>query len=157
VRIGVVSDIHGGYLNLQQALHEMGPIDLLVHAGDGRRDIDRFLTEHELYCQRVAGNCDYAPDLPAESEFYLEGHKVYLTHGHHFGVKQGLIRLGLKGKETNAKLVIFGHTHQPLVDDYYGVILFNPGSLSKERSFGRPSYGIVEADEKSVRPKVCYL
>lgn len=135
----------------------MGPIDLLIHAGDGRRDIDRLLNEVSIPCQSVAGNCDFAGDLPSELHIMLERWSVFLTHGHHYGVKQGLMRLGLKARELGSDLVVFGHTHQPYHGDYHGVTLFNPGSLSPERCLGRPSYGLLRIDAKGIHAEIRHL
>ena len=44
-------------------------------------------------------------------------------------------------------IVIYGHTHKPLVDVDDEVIALNPGSLSYPRQDGRrPSYMIMEID-----------
>lgn len=157
MRIGVVSDIHGGFDELQQALKAMGPIDLLLHAGDGRRDVDRLLLETTIPCQRVAGNCDFAGDLPNDLQLALDRWNVFLTHGHHYGVKQGLMRIGLKAKEMGVDLVVFGHTHQPYHGAYHGVTLFNPGSLSRERCLGKPSYGMIIANGRELKASIHYL
>lgn len=157
MRVGVVSDIHGGYRELEKALDAMGPIDLLLHAGDGRRDLDRLLMERSLPCHRVVGNCDFGGDLPTELRLAIDRWSVYLTHGHHYGVKQGLMRLGLKAQEMGVDMVIFGHTHQPFHGDYHGVTLFNPGSLSPERCLGKPSYGLIVANERELKASIYFL
>ena len=55
-------------------------------------------------------------------------------------------------EEAQAKgvdIVMFGHTHKPIIKKSGGVIAVNPGSISYPRQEGRkPSYIIMEIDEK---------
>ena len=45
-------------------------------------------------------------------------------------------------------IVMFGHTHRPLLDSGKGVVVLNPGSVSYPRQEGhRPSYALMELDE----------
>ena len=45
-------------------------------------------------------------------------------------------------------IVMYGHTHRPILDTDGDVIAVNPGSLSYPRQEGRqPSYVIMELDE----------
>lgn len=157
MRVGIVSDIHGSYNLLVDAYQSMGPIDCLIHAGDGRAEIDRLLDVYPIRCERVAGNCDMAPHLPTETRFELEGYRIYLTHGHLYGVKNGLFRIACKGQEEAAQLVIFGHTHEPYRGEYHGVTLLNPGSLSAARCLGRPSYGLMILDRGGIQTEIRYL
>jgi putative phosphoesterase len=150
MRIGVVGDIHGNYSGLKQVIRDMGHIDLLLFTGDGFRDISRLEDEIETRIEGVTGNCDFCSTYPSEQILDLSGHRVLLTHGHLYGVKQDLMRLGMAGREQKAQLVVFGHTHEPLSTDWYEVKLFNPGSLSRERSFRGPSYGIIEITDKGI-------
>lgn len=151
MRVGIVSDIHGSYRMLLQAVAEMGSIDLLVQAGDSAWDVAKLLGEKDIPCQQVAGNCDPCCGLPEETEFIIGPWKVLLTHGHRYGVKQGLLRLALHGRQAGADLVIFGHTHIPYWGEDDGIRLFNPGSLSAEHCLGRPSYGILEINEQQIQ------
>jgi putative phosphoesterase len=156
MRVGVVSDTHGCYFLLQKALEAMGPIDLLIHAGDGAGEIARLLSERSIRCEQVAGNCDTAPHLPTQTRINLEGYRIYLTHGHLFGVKTGLLRIASKGMEEAAQVVIFGHTHEPTQTKHHDVLLFNPGSLSTW-AYGRPSYGLLTLDKNGIQGEIQYL
>ncbi len=150
MRIGVVGDIHGAYDELKRAVAALGPVDQLLFTGDGYRDICRLRDESKLFVQGVAGNCDFGSEFPASQLLYLDGHKVLLTHGHYYGVKNGLRRLGEAGREQGAVLVVFGHTHQPLLDTWNGIQLFNPGTLSRERAYQGLTYGVLETTPTGV-------
>ncbi|NLG85292.1 MAG: metallophosphoesterase [Firmicutes bacterium] len=148
MRIGVVSDIHGSYEHLLRAVEAMEPIELLLHAGDGWADLVRWRREHPAVpVEMVVGNCDFPPvnaGYSVELVLNLANKKVLLTHGHLFGAKTDLHRLARRGREIGADLVVFGHTHRPVVLRWGEILLFNPGALSAARCYGRPSYGLLE-------------
>ena len=59
-------------------------------------------------------------------------------------------RENLKEEATvrGADIVLFGHTHRPVIDTEGEVIAVNPGSLSYPRQEGRkPSYAVMVLDE----------
>lgn len=158
MRAGVVSDSHGSYERLAQAFAAMGPIDLLIHAGDGHAEATRWRREHpEIRVEMVIGNCDFLASCPEEKLFYLDRWKVLLTHGHLYGTKAGLQRLVARGRELQAALVVYGHTHQAVRLTDQGLILFNPGSLSAPRSRGRPSFGLIQTGGGQLEISHCYL
>jgi uncharacterized protein len=150
MRIGVVGDIHGNDAGLKKAIREMGAIDLLLFTGDGFREIHRLQDELKVRIEGVAGNCDLYSTYPPEQMLSLEGYRILLTHGHFHGVKKDLIRLGMAGRDQQVHLVVFGHTHEALCTDWHEIKLFNPGSLSLERSFRGPSYGIIYLSESGI-------
>jgi putative phosphoesterase len=154
MRIGVVGDIHGNYYGLKQAIREMGRIEMLLFTGDGYREISRVQTETDLRIEGVAGNCDFSSLFPTEQILYLGDIKILLTHGHLYNVKNDLTRISMAGREQGAHLVVFGHTHEPLSTDWYEVKLFNPGSLSVERSYRGASYGVIEFSSKGINPVI---
>lgn len=158
MRAGVVSDIHGSYQHLQRALRAMGQIDLLIHAGDGYRDLLKLRRELDsLAVQAVAGNCDLQADCPEETIFRLDQWRIFLTHGHLYGVKSDLRRLAARGRELGVDLVIFGHTHRPERREERGLTLFNPGSLYPARAYGCLSYGVIETGGGNLRANLHYL
>ena len=72
----------------------------------------------------------------------FEGVRIFGTHGHRYGVKQGLIRFSLAAQEQQAQVALFGHTHIPYCRQEGGLWLLNPGACG-----GRaPSCGIVTVD-----------
>jgi len=155
--IGVVGDIHGNYDGLRQSVRVMNHLDLLLFTGDGFREISRLHTEITTPIEGVAGNCDIHTEFPNEQIIRLDKFKVLLTHGHLYNVKAGLTRIGLAGRTKGVNLVVFGHTHLPLNDDWYEVKLFNPGSLSVERSVRGPTYGIIEINDSGIHTSICNL
>lgn len=148
MRVLIVSDTHGRHEGLDRALEEAGAIDMLIHLGDvegGETYIDAVAD-----CDKhiVRGNNDFFSDLPREEEFCVEGHKIFITHGHAYYVSLDPEYIREEGKARGAEVVMFGHTHKPYYEDENGIIVLNPGSLSFPRQEGRKgSYMIMEAEK----------
>ena len=86
-------------------------------------------------------------DLPAEAALMLDGVLTVLTH-YSPGSKEGIgewtpdTRLAELAAETEAKIVICGHTHTPFVRRIGGVLWVNPGSLGRDWN-GRFRYAVL--------------
>jgi len=155
MRLLVVSDTHGNYQLLHRLLQSAGAFDLFIHAGDSGNDLLQLERDFpNLPRYAVAGNCDPFSRLPRELLFQVGGRRIFLTHGDRYGVKYDLLRLVLQGKENRADLVIFGHTHLPLVEASDGMLLLNPGSLSYSRGGGKHSYGWVEIGPGGINAEI---
>lgn len=158
LRLLVVSDTHNNYPLLRRVVAEAGPVDLLVHAGDGGNDLAKLTRDFPgLPLAAVAGNCDFCSSRPRELFFTAEGRKILLTHGDRYQVKWDLLRLFLEGQERKADVVIFGHTHRPLISYERGILLFNPGSLYRNNTGEQPSYGWLELGPDGPRPKLVFI
>lgn len=143
---------------MAESVAQMGEIDLLLHAGDGAHEIQRLARFFpSLRIRAVGGNCDYLSYFDRELVISAEQCKIFLTHGHLYEVKKDLGRLVSRGRELGADLVVFGHTHLPVVHREEGIILFNPGSLSATRCYGTPSYGLVELSATVIKPEIIYV
>ena len=68
----------------------------------------------------------------------LGGVRLFLTHGHLFGVKSGMSRLKLEADRVGADIALFGHTHRPFLEEDGGVWYMNPGAARDGR------YGVIE-------------
>ena len=159
MRILIVSDTHGKHRNLDRALEAAGKIDMFIHLGDveGGEDYIDAVVDCEKHI--VAGNNDFFSDLPREEEFYIGSKKAFITHGHNYYVSMTKERIREEGKARQADIVMFGHTHQPYLEEKDGITVINPGSLSYPRQAGRqPSYMIMEMDaEGAMKVEERYL
>ncbi|NLC53336.1 MAG: metallophosphoesterase [Firmicutes bacterium] len=157
MRILVVRDTHGNYRLLRQVVKAAGPVDLLLHAGDGSSDLTKLAREFPAHSlAAVAGNCDPFSTQPRELLLNVGGQKLFLTHGDRYQVKWDLLRLFLEGQERGADLIVFGHTHCPLINYEQGILLFNPGSLSRNNRGEGPSYGWLELGPGGFEPKLVF-
>lgn len=149
MKILVVSDSHHHDGNLKAVIEKEKPFDMMVHCGDveGSEANIRAWVDGALHM--VAGNNDYFSDLPREKEFEIAGYRAFLTHGHYYHVSFGIEQLIIEAKVRGAKLVFYGHTHRPLLEEVDGITVLNPGSISFPRQNGRkPSFAILETDRE---------
>lgn len=156
MRILVISDTHRNHDPLESILLSEGPFDMLIHCGDleGEEEIIYQLTGPECACVMVPGNNDFFSALPKERSFEIEGFNIWVTHGHHYYVVMDPAIIAEEAESRGVDMVIFGHTHKPLVAQESGVYLVNPGSLTYPRQAGRlPSYIIMEL-VKDEDPKI---
>lgn len=147
MKILVFSDSHCVLRFMRSCVEAVGP-DVIIHLGDTVRDGN--VIAEELPAVRffqVAGNCDrgrVAPDFPETLVERFSDVKVFMTHGHQYGVKLYLDKLIAEGRKCGAGVILYGHTHKAdcrQLED--GVWLMNPGSAG----FDGGSAGIIRIEE----------
>ena len=147
MKVLIISDTHRRNENYLKLLETVAPIDMLIHCGDSEGS--EYLISEAAGCpvEMVMGNNDFFSKLPGESEFTIGKYKVLLVHGHNYYVSMNNEILKREAKYRGADIVIYGHTHKPVVEYDEGIIAINPGSLTYPRQEGkRPSYIIMEID-----------
>ena len=104
--------------------------DAVIHCGDGERDLRRITDEFpSIPVYSVAGNCDYDPYLPLVQTIELCGTRIFIAHGHTYGVRYGnLDRLAYAAEEAGARIALYGHTHLAKCSTVGTVTVINPGS-----------------------------
>ena len=146
VQVLVFSDSHGHTDFMGRVSRRFPGCDLILHLGDhcaSLNDLSLLLKKPVL---GVYGNCDghFARHLPAQQLLVLAGQRVFLAHGHQFGVKHQLNTLLAAGSNAPylADVILFGHTHRyyekSILADGRPVILLNPGS-ARPGSFETPA------------------
>lgn len=150
MKILIMSDSHSHDSNVEKAIRKEGPLDALLHLGDsqGSEEYIRELAGCPVYM--VAGNCDYFSSLPSVRIVEFGKYRIMLTHGHHYYVSVGPKDLLEEAKVNRCNIVIYGHTHRPVLDGTDGeVLVLNPGSISFPRQEGKqPSYMVMEIDDR---------
>ena len=68
--------------------------------------------------------------------FRLHGHRVAMTHGHNQHVERGVDILKYWALQNEADVVLYGHTHVPVVEQSSQMTILNPGSISRPRQSG---------------------
>lgn len=148
MKILIISDTHGFLWNLEEVLKRVRPIDLLIHCGDVQRDEEPVKAAADCPVYMVAGNNDLGTLLEKELFLNIGKYCIMVTHGHRYSVGYGLDMLVSAAKKKGADIVMFGHTHVPLLQKIDGVTLINPGSITIPRQPGRrPSYAFMEIDK----------
>ena len=150
----VLSDSHGNVDHMARAVELVKP-DGIIHLGDCWRDAEELRQLFpRLPLEQVPGNCDLGRFEAPERVLILDDHRVLIAHGHTLGVKTGLLRAQYRALEQNADILLFGHTHVPLVDASARPMLLNPGAAGDPR---RPTYGVLERRDGKIYPSVFRL
>ena len=155
MKIGIISDSHGDNNAVEKAVKQMTGVDAIIHLGDYAKD-GKYIRNFTRQLYVVSGNCDFFidADTPSELVLEMEGKRIFVTHGHKYRVKDGLNTLYYKGQELGADIVLFGHTHSSQIVSVEGMVLLNPGSVSKPRNTKRPTYGIIEISKGNIKPEI---
>ncbi len=148
MKILIISDTHGKNDTYLELIEQESPLDMVIHCGD--IEGSEYLMAEAAGCpiQMVTGNNDFFSDLPAEKEFQIGKYKIWLTHGHTYYVSMNNEYIKREAKARGVDIVMYGHTHRPVLDVEADLITLNPGSLTYPRQEGRkPSYILMEVDE----------
>lgn len=161
MKLMIASDIHGSSLYCRALLSAFEKEnannllllgDILYHGprndfpdGYAPKEVIAMLNPlaDKLLC--VRGNCDtevdqMVLDFPMLSDyalFFLDGHRVYVTHGHVFGENN-------PPKLQNGDILLCGHTHVPACNDHGTYVYLNPGSVSIPKENSARGYMIYE-------------
>lgn len=145
MRLGIISDTHG--LLRPEVFEAFREVDHILHAGDvGPPDL---LTELEAIAPVTAvyGNTDgwaLRSRLPQVATPELDGFRIVVTHGDQFGSPTPE---GLHAAYPDAEIIVFGHTHRPLLTLVDVVVtVMNPGGAGARRFNLPPSVGIMELE-----------
>ena len=124
--VGVISDTHG--LLRPEALAALAGVDLIIHAGDiGDPEIIDALRQIAPV-HAIRGNVDrgfWADEFSPTEIVEVDSQSLYVLHDLH--------ELDLDPAAAGFRVVISGHTHDPVVKEQHGVVYLNPGSAGPRR------------------------
>jgi putative phosphoesterase len=124
--------------------------DLILHAGDITtaavlRELERHAPVHA-----VAGNNDdpaLCRTLPERAVVTAGGFRIGVVHGH--GARGSTFeRAQAAFPDATVDCVVFGHSHQPLIETMAGRLYLNPGSPTQRRRQPRWSYAWVHCGDR---------
>ncbi|MDE6414698.1 MAG: phosphodiesterase [Anaeroplasmataceae bacterium] len=94
----------------------------------------------------IQGNCDAEVDqmvldfkLHKLKNLKLNGKRCHLEHGHH-----------LEETINNVDVVLYGHTHIPMLERYENTLYLNPGSITLPKNNSKRSYFIWDNNKISL-------
>ena len=152
MRIGLISDTHG--LVRPDVAAALRGVELILHAGDvGSLDV-----LDELECMAAVdaerGNGDPLDIMvPLTVARELGGLTVLVTHGHELGSPTPE-RLA---QRYRADIIVFGHTHRPLVRHVGPTLVVNPGAAGPRRFHLMPSVGLLTIEAGAARVDIVNL
>jgi hypothetical protein len=138
VLVGLISDTHG--LVRPEVFNALADVELILHAGDvGDGVLIEIQSIAPVYA--VYGNTD-APGgrLAAARDFDVGGLSVHLSHGHELGSPTPAKLLA----NYKADVIVYGHTHKPLVERAGHRLVVNPGAAGPRRFDLKPSVARME-------------
>lgn len=177
-KIIILSDSHGNSKKLFSILKKHGSsADALLFAGDGLEDLLSVIKEAYISAEvksflppviaAVRGNCD-GPSFKINYDFYAEnifpkssfefpyflvleaaGKKIFLTHGHMFGVELGLNALGEAARMSESYIAVFGHTHMNFEEVINNIFFVNSGSITNPRGKSEAGFAIMSIYKNS--------
>ncbi len=142
-KIGVLSDTHS-YINPTIAAH-LADCDVILHAGDiGSYNVIKQLREisNDVIC--VCGNNDNAwqwqqsehsdlNTIPQIAEVRLPGGIITITHGDEYYSDYESWHTQLRENFSNAKAIVYGHSHRFVCDQSQQPWVLNPGAAGETR------------------------
>ena len=147
MKIGVISDTHGGLEGYKKAMEILDGVRMVLHAGDilnhgpvnpfpsayGPKELINLINDSRVPILAAKGNCDSEVDelllkiiIQPMVFFQDQELRILVQHGHTHD-DEGRIELG---KKYDLSIIISGHTHTPKIEEQDGIILLNPGSPS---------------------------
>jgi putative phosphoesterase len=148
--VGVISDTHG--LLRPQAVAALRGSDVIIHAGDvGNPDVIKELSSMAP-THVVRGNIDnasWAASLPMIERVDVGERLFYVLHE--------ISQLDLKPADAGFAAVVFGHSHQPMIEMREGVLFLNPGSAGPRRFKLPVTVARVGVSGARMRPEIVEL
>jgi putative phosphoesterase len=160
MRVGVLSDTHipsRAPAIPSRVVELFDGVDLILHAGDVsvRAALDDLAALAPVHA--VAGNIDNASlqaRLPPQLRLDIGGVTVGMVHDS--GPSRGR-RERMRRRFPGARVVVFGHSHMPVVEDRDGLMLLNPGSACDPRRAKVPTVAILEITGGDVSAELVFL
>ena len=144
-RIGVIADTHG--LLRPEVFEVFREVDHILHGGDVGPPAILDQLEAIAPVTAVYGNTDGSElrrRLPQVARVELDGFTVVVTHGDQFGSPTPE---RLQAAHPDAEIIVFGHTHRPLLTLVDVVVtVMNPGGAGPRRFDLPASVGILELE-----------
>ncbi|MFX1384777.1 MAG: metallophosphoesterase family protein [Promethearchaeota archaeon] len=161
MKLGIISDTHitRNYnkskisLLINQLKHVFKDVDKIIHAGDICEEF--FLNELKEIAPvyAVKGNLDNIRGLNAFIDFKVGQYKIGVIHNLPSDLENFV-------KDNELNILIFGHTHQPLIKGMEKVLLLNPGSPTEPKAppekkgflkpIARPTIITLNIDENNI-------
>jgi len=156
--LGVVSDTHVSAPPSRRSIDFVGEffrragVDFILHAGDaGHASVLDALGEIAPMAA-VRGNADpidLIETLPDRVRINVGSRALLLLHGHH---GKTALRAARATAAPGIDLIVFGHSHKPLIEREGRTILFNPGSPVERRWNPHFGLGLIRISDDAIVP-----
>ena len=160
IRIAIVSDTHGSIH--PEIVKLVAESDAAIHGGDicSSADLDALKPKSGLIFA-VAGNNDVASkwvgddvsiveSLPPRHSIVLSSGTISVEHGHTVRDTRRYHEI-LRSRYPDSRAIVYGHTHQRVIDQSEYPWMLNPGASGQSRNQGIASCLILEAGRNDWR------
>jgi uncharacterized protein len=130
-------------------------VELILHAGDvGGHAV---LSELSVIApvRAVFGNTDAPgePDLASHLALKVEGRTIHVSHGHEVGSPSPAKLLA----RYTADVIVYGHTHKPVVERAGARLVVNPGAAGPRRFSLKPSVARMSLNAAGIEVEILRL
>ena len=161
MKIAIIADTHlkKDTGQLDRLMVEFGRTDVVIHAGDyGETWVLDYFQKHFNF-SGVWGNTDNAAirsRVPEKQIVKAGPYRLGVCHGHGQG-KTTAERAYAHFAGDPVDIIIFGHSHQPMIYTKNKVLMLNPGSLTSKRRERWFSYIILTVGVSGLKPELTFL
>lgn len=162
IKIGIISDTHisKDTYKIEEILKKyFRDVDLIIHAGDYKsikvietiRNVKKFVG--------VWGNNDgnnIRQQVREKEILKLNGYKIGIYHGHGEG-KTTIDKAYEIFKEDKVDIIIFGHSHQPIIKTINKTLMLNPGTPTSKRKERWYSLIILELEKEFISAQIKFF
>ena len=144
--LGIIADTHG--VMRREALDALAGSALILHAGDVGRPavLDALRGIAPVYA--VSGNVDSRDGgLRDRMTLEFEGLRIHLSHGHELGSPTP----SALAARYDADVIVYGHTHRPLIEHVGSTLILNPGAAGPARFNLKPSVALLTLPARQAR------
>ena len=151
--VGLVSDTHS--LIRPGIFTALAGVDMILHAGDvGGSSV---LVELAAIApvRAVFGNTDSPgePGLEASVHLDIDGVSIHVSHGHEVGSPTSEKLLARYTEDV----IVFGHTHKPLIERAGTRLVVNPGAAGPRRFNLKPSVARMTVKDARAEVEIVWL
>lgn len=162
MKLGVISDTHiaKNKDKLIKLLNEkLKDVDFIIHAGD-ITSIDTLTTLVRLKKTiGVYGNNDGVEIrrvLKQREIITIEGYKIGIIHGDGNG-KTTIERAYDSFKNEKVDIIIFGHSHNPIIKTINRTLMINPGSPTRKLKERWHTYVLLEISKSNICAEINFF
>ncbi|MBI2092303.1 MAG: metallophosphoesterase family protein [Deltaproteobacteria bacterium] len=157
--LGIMSDTHGHLTEMRfvakKMIEEFGA-EIIIHLGDDSTDAEDLRAAcSEVITVPGVFEAKYAdPNVPNRIIREFDG-IPFLLNKHDL---EGDIDPTETAQDGDAKVVLYGHTHQHMISEKHGAIYINPGHLKMDDNRGfEPSFAIIRTAPQKIDVKIIGL
>ena len=156
-KVLIIGDTHISSLDQlpKEILNEMDHSEWLIHVGDfvSIKLVEELKNLKKDKFKGVYGNTDplqIRQVLPAKDIFVINEKKIGIIHPAKGGIYDNTKnKVYSEFRNDNLDVIIFGHTHDPIIETFKDILFVNPGKGYVEEQYFGPaaSFAILVIDE----------